>query len=363
MEENIGQIQQVPVQNPINPTPIVPQAVPPKKTNKILLILVGILVVVGIGVGAFWLGRKSNKPSNNARLVTPTASGPTTTPDLNVDWIVYNNVYGFQFSYPPNYKLVYLDEGFSMDYPVLNRKIVWHVNNISYKDCSGDCPIITETSEKKLGTVSATKIKGWIGDVGGSVAQSFIGYEIKFPKENKYENKYVRMDLWELPVKLTPEEKKLYPPGRKINQVSSEEEIIFDQILSTFQFVTHEVAWKVYNGNGMEFMYPPEFKYDGRYIIFESPKIMIYSSPRMSDLLDECMKETSVEDRGNFIIKRFTGVTSGEICERTESTRREILVLPSTDIYAPGMSFWYFSTEGQQAELIFEQILSTFKFN
>jgi len=74
------------------------------------------------------------------------------------------------------------------------------------------------------------------------------------------------------------------------------------------------------------------------------------------------MQEMSTETKGNLFIKKFSRVTTGEMCATSDSTPREIWIMKSPSIYAPGVSYKYSSTEEPQAEAIFDQILSTFKF-
>lgn len=123
-----------------------------------------------------------------------------------------------------------------------------------------------------------------------------------------------------------------------------------------------KAGWKIFSGKGVEFKYPSDWKDDGYFITSASPKIKIYVVSKDSTLMNECMREASVEDKGAFTLRRFTRVTEGEMCFTLDSTPREIWVVPSATAYSPGMSYQYLSSEGQLAESVFDQILSTFKF-
>ena len=219
------------------PVPVAtnPQPLPPsRKANKfplIFLVLLGLILAGGLVYAGIQIGKKQ-LPGGLVQI--PIDNGPvgielSPTPDVTSGWKTFlDPEKKLQFSYPADYSLT--SRGSS--YWLLNRKINWYISKYSFKNCVGDCPIITQETAADLGILKGSKIKGWIGDIGGGPAQSFIGYEIEFPQKGQY----FRINLWELPQDLTQEERKLYLPGRKINQPSAEEEQIFDQILATFRF-------------------------------------------------------------------------------------------------------------------------------
>ena len=121
-------------------------------------------------------------------------------------------------------------------------------------------------------------------------------------------------------------------------------------------------SWKTYSNADFSFKYPPDWTIDGNLITSTSPKIKSVIVPSNSTLMNECMQEVSSQTVGNVFIKKFTRVTTGAMCTTSDSTPREIWIIPSATKYTPGVIFDYSSTESSQAESIFDQILSTFKF-
>lgn len=120
--------------------------------------------------------------------------------------------------------------------------------------------------------------------------------------------------------------------------------------------------WKTYTNKNLSFKYPSEWSVNGVVITSNSPKVRMVVAPKDSTLMNECMERTGEETKNGLIVKRFTRVTTGAMCSTSDSSPREIWVVPSKDVYAPGISYEYSVTEGQQAEEILDQILSTFKF-
>ena len=121
--------------------------------------------------------------------------------------------------------------------------------------------------------------------------------------------------------------------------------------------------WKTYKDQSISFKYPQEWSLSGYLIISNSPKIRLAVTPKESTLMNECMEMTSTETKNSVFIKRFKRVTTGAMCETSDSTPQEIWVIPSATSYSPGISYRYSSTESAQAEPIFDQILSTFRFD
>lgn len=131
---------------------------------------------------------------------------------------------------------------------------------------------------------------------------------------------------------------------------------------------TDETAnWKTYANKGVYFKYPSDWNIspytDDSVITSSSPKIKLAMVPKTGTLMNECMREISEQIiRDGLAIKKFTSVTSGAMCSVTDPTLREIWVVPGKSSYSPGISYQYSATESAQAEEIFNQILSTFKF-
>lgn len=120
--------------------------------------------------------------------------------------------------------------------------------------------------------------------------------------------------------------------------------------------------WKIYTNKDIYFKYPSDWNISGSVITSNLPKIRLVITAKDGTLMNECMEKISEESKDNLFLKRFTRVTTGAMCGGTDPSPREIWVIPSKDAYAPGISYEYSATESKQAEEIFNQIISTFKF-
>jgi hypothetical protein len=158
--------------------------------------------------------------------VTPSATPlPTPTPDPTANWKTYTDPNGhFTFKYPTSYSL----ETETM--PYLHRNITWRFNNISALACRGDCPIINTKEQVTLGEKSATKLTGYIGSVGGNIPQTYVTYELVSG------TKYFIFSMQALPFVMTKDEVPQYDPYAT-QQIKREDQLTFDQILSTFKFI------------------------------------------------------------------------------------------------------------------------------
>lgn len=120
--------------------------------------------------------------------------------------------------------------------------------------------------------------------------------------------------------------------------------------------------WQTYTNSDLSFKYPDNWVVDNYSITSNSPKVKLVVVPNNSTLMNECMEEISSQTSNGYFVKKFTRVTTGQMCGTTDATPREIWVIPSSTKYAPGISYQYSSTEAVQAEKLFDQILSTLKF-
>lgn len=120
--------------------------------------------------------------------------------------------------------------------------------------------------------------------------------------------------------------------------------------------------WKTYRDQSISFKYPQDWNASGYIITSRSSTISIVVVTRDSSLMNECMQAMSTETKNGLYIKKFSRITTGAMCETKDSTPREIWIMPSTNAHSPGVMYRYQSTEALQAESIFNQILSTFRF-
>jgi hypothetical protein len=125
---------------------------------------------------------------------------------------------------------------------------------------------------------------------------------------------------------------------------------------------TPTASWKIYKNDDLEFKYPNNWTESGYVISSADPKIRLVVSPRDGTLMVECMQQTTTENKNNLYLKKFSAVTTGARCSGEDPTAREIWVIPKASAYTPGISYQYSSSETAKAELIFDQILFTFKF-
>jgi len=120
--------------------------------------------------------------------------------------------------------------------------------------------------------------------------------------------------------------------------------------------------WKTYENRDLSFKYPSAQTIEPYRIIGVDPNFIIYIASEDSPLTNECMKLDEIEKKNNLVIKKFSRVTTGEMCSTNDSNPREIWVVPTEKDYSPGISYTYSAKDNPEAEEIFDLILSTFKF-
>jgi len=123
--------------------------------------------------------------------------------------------------------------------------------------------------------------------------------------------------------------------------------------------------WETYKTDIISFKYPTDWQLDNnsRRITNINPKIDFWIYGNNDSMMNECMKLTSTTTRDNLMIKKYSRVITGEFCSSSDTTPREIWITKAEgDGFAPGIIYNYISTEDIEAEKIFDQILSTFKF-
>jgi len=126
--------------------------------------------------------------------------------------------------------------------------------------------------------------------------------------------------------------------------------------------VDETANWKIYSNNDLTFKYPPNWDISGNIITSRSPQVQLVVVLKDNTLMNECMERIQTESKSGFSTIKFSRVTIGEMCATSDSTPREIWVVPDKNAYAPGISYSYSVTESEQAEAVFNKILSTFKF-
>jgi hypothetical protein len=218
-----------------NPEQLVSQAEPeaesstmheiPKKKSSILVILIILLIFTSISSLAYWMYQKQqaspvSSPEPSAQVVIP-------TPDVTANWKTYEDTKNkFSIRYPESYSL---ESGSATQTVYINKNIELSISTVSTSDCRGDCPVVESAKDVQIDNISAKKMEGYLGEIGGNIPQRFVIYEINS------QNKYIKFNLQAVPLKLTPiEYKKYFIPG-KILEINADDKVVFDQILSTFK--------------------------------------------------------------------------------------------------------------------------------
>ena len=317
--------------------------------NKLICSSAGLVVLVIVAVAAFIFGRNSAMTPSVSQ-VLPTTIPITATPTLDVtaNWKTYSSLkYGFLVKYPSDFS--------------------------------------TQSTTDQLGGTTllffppnTTNISITLGQLDKTPSQSF----------SDWVNSYMKLrdkQTFSIPTNLTVDSRPTIYLESSINSngallksygylIQKNDSAVIDigtnsettrstldQILSTFKFLDQNQA--AYISSDLTFKYPADWTKSGDFaLVSAAPKIRLVIIPKGNTLMNECMAQTSVETKGTLTIKKFSRVTTGAMCKTADATPREIWVIPSPDAYSPGISFEYSSTQGAQAEAIFNQILSTFKF-
>lgn len=183
-----------------------------------VLILAGIVILLAVAGGIFYLGRITAPKLQN---ITTSPTPQPSPVDETANWKTYTNTkYGYSLKYPPETIL----EEKPGDVVFLDKQIYIAVTSSDPEQCRGDCPVIQKKEEVIINGISSKKLTGYIGEVGGSVPQSYqtivIPYNNKFYTFTVYELKYDENQL----------------PTREIGSVPEAKVDLLNQILSTFKF-------------------------------------------------------------------------------------------------------------------------------
>lgn len=237
MENNTTQPTQPTVNSyppaPQDPTPTHPLPRHMPKTIAIIaIILLLILLLSGAALGIYNLGKKSAAPTP-----TPTASNtPTPTPDPTANWQTYQGN-GFILKYPPNWTEVKIDNLVRFFPPGSKPESEFTTSGKSEyiqifadtsdpKVCRGDCPPSgTMVDIEDLSNINPANYKTSEGLIGGMCACEVDKIYLKNG------NSYYTLGLYGI----TDTQKT--PPN-----ISSENEMVFQQILSTFKFTDPETS-------------------------------------------------------------------------------------------------------------------------
>lgn len=241
------------------------QTVPPqhKKDNTLLWIFLAILLFgTGFSVAKVLPDNISTLLSSQTTTTPIQLRQLTPTPDPTANWKTYsdqNKVY--EFKYPQNYSLSHFAGDNS---PILlNNQIDWEITQHSAGECKGDCPVIINKRDATINGYQATIYNGWVGSVGGEIPQTFIKYEVREPGTVRIDgSNYFVITLWELDRRYAVQ--KNYSSTRNPGTINQDDQITFDQILSTFRFLDQNKNsnWQTFLDKkiGISVQYPNDFK-------------------------------------------------------------------------------------------------------
>jgi hypothetical protein len=150
---------------------------------------------------------------------TSATPGPTPTPG----WETYSNrTFGFSISHPPGFQTPAEDAADPFGY--IGEQVFFNVTEVSPLDCRGDCPVIETNESVLVAGLSATRLTGFIGSVGGNVPQQYQSYV--------FENggRFYNLTLYALPRGAAATDIETLQP------LKAEDVQVFEQMLATFKF-------------------------------------------------------------------------------------------------------------------------------
>lgn len=122
--------------------------------------------------------------------------------------------------------------------------------------------------------------------------------------------------------------------------------------------------WKTYTNQEFSFKYPADWLISGKKISSPSADITLWAFGSTDPMYNECMKLDKTDVVNNLKIKTYSRVIGTEACSGGDAAEMEKWIVKTDgEGYAPGVQLIYKSTKKTEAENIFDQILSTFKFN
>lgn len=104
-----NQNQQPPAE-PVNPPQLISPQPPvssilPSKSNKLLLIIAVLIVLIAVTTGSYILATKQTQPPQPAAIAPPTKSQPSPTPDITANWKTYTGSQYYVLKIPPKFEV------------------------------------------------------------------------------------------------------------------------------------------------------------------------------------------------------------------------------------------------------------------
>jgi len=232
------------------------QPVDSKTNSKTLLAIGGIVLLLIIGIGIYFLKSNSSKTNNSnssqiTQQIQPIQAAPTVTSDATANWETYKDKTGFAFRYPQAWKLT-------------TKEISWDSSKrtnvtLAFTESGKEYNLIIHSIGSGSPAADQTKTEKIVLD-----GEEFT--KTTFFKNNK------PFFIWLISSQSSNVNKSMFETIQiDIPVVNQEEYIkIFNQILSTFKFTdqnqTVDVSnWKTYTNSlgGFSFNYPPEWEISG----------------------------------------------------------------------------------------------------
>jgi len=121
--------------------------------------------------------------------------------------------------------------------------------------------------------------------------------------------------------------------------------------------------WSTFDNSEYSFKYPNTWQINDNEIKSITPEIVLWAFSSDDPMYNECMKIDYTKTINGLMIKKYSAVSTAEACSSGDLTPRELWISKAGgEGFAPGIQYIYKSTEGSEAEKIFDQIVSTFKF-
>ena len=339
------------------------------KRKKWMLILIVLIVMSTLAFAGYFF-HQNQQPKGQAELIETavvpeeTLQADPTTSDVTEGWEVYQDLeMGFMIKHPEDLKVLMLSQTTEASVEKMfvfenqNKEIIGTLSidklNYMYSMRRGE-----NLPQTKILTLDEYMQQNANGDVvNGDLGQcrpSNVGLLQRFLcTTNPYST--------EAYIFITKNNQRFIQFSGALK-----DQVLLDQILSTFEFTDSLISnvttdWNVYDNGAFSFKYPSHWNHEQNQVVGSNPNVKIYLDTE-GFLMNECMKLDSTQEKNNLLVKKFSRVTTGEMCSTTDATPREFWIVQAGNDYGPGISYTYNTNDNPQAEEVFNQILSTFEF-
>ncbi len=233
MSESENIVHTDPTPSVATPDPLVPNLasesvrnfIPPKKKFPLILYISLILLSI-VSVISIYLFLQVRQLTLEKLTPSPTPT-PLASADPTTDWqTITNSGLLYTIKLPKNWKTITHPSSIAATYESYESSSGQRIDIVKDKNprtiCRGDCPGVESSTPSSVGPYPATKDSGYIGEIGGDIAHRFITFNIPNGSTS-------------LNITFHPSTEERYPGG-DIIPITTDEEALFDQILSTFKF-------------------------------------------------------------------------------------------------------------------------------